>query len=73
MPYSATFLLIIDEGDYQNGICLVAVGGVFTGGEISFPELKMKFDVQPGDVIAFRSYLLLHEVLKTIVANDILQ
>ena len=53
-----------DEGDYQNGICLVAVGGDFTGGEISFPELKMKFDVQPGDVIAFRSYLLLHEVLK---------
>jgi len=52
-----------DTADYQNGICLVVVGGEFTGGELSFPELKMKFAVQPGDVIAFRSYLLVHEVL----------
>jgi len=52
-----------DTHDYRNGLCWVVVFGNFTGGQIHFPELNITVHVQPGDLIAFKSYELLHQVL----------
>lgn len=51
-----------DDDDYQNGLCWVVVFGDFEGGELYFRDLNITIAIRPGDVIAFRSFELFHEV-----------
>jgi len=53
-----------DEHDYRNGLCWITTCGNYEGGELHFPGLNITIEIQPGDIIAFKSYLLEHEVLK---------
>ena len=52
-----------DFEDYHAGYCCLVPLGDYTGGEIHFSELQLTIPCQPGDVILFRSDLLLHQVL----------
>lgn len=40
--------------------------GEFTGGHVLFPTLGLEFQVQKGDVLIFRSCLLLHVVTEVL-------
>jgi len=51
-----------DELDYRAGFCWVTTFGTYTGGSLYFSELNIEFNIQPGDLIAFKSYLLRHGV-----------
>jgi hypothetical protein len=50
-----------DKMDEHEGLCCVVPYGNYTGGDLVFPELKLRFVVRPGDIIYFRSRELLHE------------
>jgi hypothetical protein len=50
----------IDSRDSKNGMCCCTALGDFTGGEIEFSTLNLRFAMRPGDVILFRSHLLHH-------------
>lgn len=52
----------IDSDDYRSGLCWVTTCGNYENGELFFPQLNMEFAIQPGDVIAFKSFELEHEV-----------
>lgn len=52
-----------DDRDFYGGFCAVTTFGQFTGGALNFPHLKLNFNILPGDVILFRSWLLEHGVL----------
>jgi len=49
-----------DGSDDKHGYAAITVFGSFTGGEFVIPELKIKFPIQPGDVIFLKSQLLIH-------------
>ena len=49
-----------DLKDHRNTFCVVCPLGVFEGGQLAFPELKLAFNVKQGQAIAFRSNLLVH-------------
>lgn len=51
-----------DKGDYSEGFSNLSVYNIgnFTGGELLFPEYKMGFNVQEGDLIFFDSHFFLH-------------
>jgi len=50
-----------DKMDEPEGLCCVVPYGKYTGGDLVFPELELRFVVRPGDIIFFRSRELLHE------------
>lgn len=53
-----------DWMDFKEGCCCVAPFGLdWSGGELAFRHLGLAFDLQPGDVIFFRSARLIHENL----------
>lgn len=53
-----------DWMDLKSGCCCVLpFGDGWTGGELAFRQLNLKFKLRPGDVIFFRSAILLHENL----------
>nr|CAG8621626.1 8858_t:CDS:2 [Entrophospora candida] len=49
-----------DLKDHSNTLCVVCPLGVFKGGQLAFPELKLAIDAKQGQAIAFRSHLLIH-------------
>jgi len=52
-----------DKNDYRKGLCWDTTFGKYTGGELHFTQLNITIGIQPGDIIAFRSWELEHEVL----------
>lgn len=50
----------IDMNDKRDGLCLVMPFGEFSGGDLIFYELGLRFRLCPGDAIYFRSRILLH-------------
>lgn len=53
-----------DKHDYRKGLCWVVTCGNYKGGQLHFKDLNLTIEIQPGDIIAFRSYELEHEVLE---------
>jgi hypothetical protein len=51
-----------DKGDVRDGWVGMTCFGDFTGGELCLPQLSLKLDFKPGDVILFRSSVLEHWV-----------
>ncbi|RPA74306.1 hypothetical protein BJ508DRAFT_312999 [Ascobolus immersus RN42] len=49
-----------DHIDNRNGVCCVYCFGQFHGGELVFPELKLVIPLRPGQLVFFRSALLVH-------------
>ncbi len=49
-----------DANDEPNCLCFLVPLGDFEGGELCFPELQIVIPLQPGQVVAFASQLLLH-------------
>lgn len=49
-----------DLKDHRNTLCVVCPLGIFEGGELVFPELKLVVHVKQGYGVAFRSNLLVH-------------
>jgi len=49
-----------DNNDDENYFCLLVALGDYKGGELCFPQLKIIIHLKPGQIIAFRSSLLLH-------------
>ncbi|CAG8567392.1 3766_t:CDS:2, partial [Acaulospora morrowiae] len=49
-----------DLKDHRNTLCVVCPLGVFEGGQLAFPELKLAINAKQGQAIAFRSHLLIH-------------
>jgi len=52
-----------DWDDYRGGLCWVIPFGDFTGGSLFLEDFNIEICCQPGDIIAFRSYWITHEVL----------
>jgi hypothetical protein len=51
-----------DNNDYQAGYCFVVPFGNFTGGDLVFTGINITIKMQPGMVVAFKSYELEHAV-----------
>ena len=51
-----------DNKDYSAGFCIVIPYGKFEGGELWFPNQNWKISTQGGEIIAFKSSLLVHAV-----------
>jgi hypothetical protein len=52
-----------DSKDFRGGFCWVIPFGTFTsGGELVFEDMKLLFDMAPGNVVAFRSFDIYHSV-----------
>jgi len=49
-----------DLKDHHNTLCVVCPLGIFEGGELMFPELRLVVHVKQGYGVAFRSNLLVH-------------
>jgi len=49
-----------DNSDKANCFCVLVALGDYEGGELCFPQLKVVIQLKPGQVVAFRSRLLLH-------------
>ncbi|CAG8620279.1 2438_t:CDS:2, partial [Racocetra persica] len=49
-----------DEHDEPNSLCCLVALGEFEGGELCFPQLQIIVPLQPEQVVAFSSRLLLH-------------
>jgi len=49
-----------DLKDHRNTLCVVCPLGIFEGGELVFPELRLVVHVKQGYGVAFRSNLLVH-------------
>jgi hypothetical protein len=58
-----------DLQDHRNTLCVVCPLGIFEGGQLVFPELKLIFNIKEGQAIAFRSRLLVHGNLPIINGN----
>jgi hypothetical protein len=50
----------IDSKDFNGGFAAVFPFGEYKEGYLEFPELKIAFDVRPGDLIVFQGHLLTH-------------
>jgi hypothetical protein len=48
----------IDQND--DGFCWIVPLGEWEGGDLIFPQLKVRIKLKPGNILAFRSNLLLH-------------
>lgn len=51
-----------DRSDVPNGWVAMVCWGDFSGGYLALPDLGVKLDFKPGDIIFFRSRLLEHFV-----------
>ena len=51
-----------DIGDKQDGWCAICYFGEYVGGELFLPDLEVRIDVQPGDIVLIRSYALVRFV-----------
>ena len=49
-----------DLKDHRNTLCVVCPLGIFEGGELTFPELRLVVHVKQGYGVAFQSNLLIH-------------
>jgi hypothetical protein len=49
-----------DLKDHRNTLCVVCPLGIFEGGELVFPELRLVVHVKQGYGVAFQSNLLIH-------------
>jgi hypothetical protein len=49
-----------DINDEKNCFCALVALGNYEGGELCFPQLKLYISLKPGQIIIFRSSLLLH-------------
>lgn len=49
-----------DSDDCINGFCWLIPFGDYDGAHLLFPELAIALEAKPGDVICFKSKLLLH-------------
>ncbi|CAG8485157.1 2404_t:CDS:2 [Acaulospora colombiana] len=58
-----------DLKDHRNTLCVVCPLGIFEGGELTFPELKLSIHAKEGHGIAFRSNLLIHGNLPIITGT----
>ncbi|KAF0532736.1 calnexin independence factor cif1 [Gigaspora margarita] len=58
--YNTTSDYYWDEHDEPNSLCCLVALGEFEGGELCFPQLQIVVPLQPGQVVAFSSRLLLH-------------
>ncbi|CAG8814978.1 137_t:CDS:2 [Gigaspora margarita] len=58
-----------DLKDHRNTLCVVCPLGIFEGGELTFPELKLAIHAKQGHGIAFRSNLLIHGNLPIITGS----
>ncbi|CAG8665081.1 5296_t:CDS:1, partial [Paraglomus brasilianum] len=58
-----------DLKDHRNTLCVVCPLGIFEGGELTFPELKLVIHAKQGHGIAFRSNLLIHGNLPIIMGS----
>ncbi len=55
-----------DSKDHRNTLCVVCPLGLFEGGQLVFPELKLIIYAKQGHVIAFRSNILVHGNLSVV-------
>ncbi|CAG8704324.1 1979_t:CDS:1, partial [Ambispora leptoticha] len=58
-----------DLKDHRNTLCIVCPLGMFEGGHLAFPELKLAVMAKQGQAIAFRSHLLVHGNLPIITGS----
>ncbi|RPB06917.1 hypothetical protein P167DRAFT_478219, partial [Morchella conica CCBAS932] len=49
-----------DGGDRKDGYTMMICAGNFTGGYLVLPQLGIKLDFKPGDIIMFKAALLEH-------------
>jgi hypothetical protein len=56
-----------DLKDHRNTLCVVCPLGIFEGGELVFPELRLVVHVKQGYGVAFQSNLLIHRNLPVTV------
>jgi len=50
----------IDRHDDKYGFCWLVPLGEWEGGDLIFPQLKVRIKLKPGNILAFRSNLLVH-------------
>ncbi|CAG8582719.1 13236_t:CDS:2 [Gigaspora rosea] len=55
-----------DLKDHRNTLCVVCPLGIFKGGQLMFPELKLIIHAREGQAITFRSNILVHGNLPVI-------
>jgi len=55
-----------DLKDHRDSLCVVCPLGIFEGGQLVFPELKLIIHARQGQAIAFRSNILVHGNLPVI-------
>lgn len=58
-----------DLKDHRNTFCVVCPLGIFEGGQLAFPELKLAINAKQGQAIAFRSHFLVHGNLPIITGS----
>ena len=50
----------IDRDDDKYGFCWLVPLGDWEGGDLIFPQLNVRIKLKPGNILAFRSNLLVH-------------
>jgi len=50
----------IDRDDDKYGFCWLVPLGDWEGGDVIFPQLNIRVKLKPGNILAFRSNLLIH-------------
>src|SRR5918994_1996381 len=53
----------IDHDDDKYGFCWFVLLGDWEGGDLIFSQLNVRIKLKPGNILAFRSNLLVHENL----------
>lgn len=59
----------IDKDDCPNTLCTIVALGNYEGGQLCFPHLSRAYALRPGDMITFRSHLLMHHTLDSVVGK----
>ena len=67
--YNAICAFHWDPNDHPNSLCVVCPLGLFEGGQLVFPELKLIIHIKQGQAIAFRSHFLVHGNSPVITGN----
>jgi hypothetical protein len=57
----------IDRDDDKYGFCWLIPLGDWEGGDVIFPQLNIRVKLKPGNILAFRSNLLVHGNLPCLV------
>jgi hypothetical protein len=50
----------MDRDDDKYGFCWLVPLGEWEGGDLIFPQLNVRIKLKPGNILAFRSNLLVH-------------